>query len=375
MVLLLMLIIPTLVALGFLVFGGKKVTLKEFLTQMGVQVVLMTIVAYAVSCQNTHDTEILNGRVSGKTRDEVSCRHSYQCNCVTSCSSDSKGNQSCSTICQTCYEHSYDVDWDVQTTIGHTIGIDTVDRQGLIKPPRWAAVIIGEPVSISHGYTNYIKGSPDTLFRHQGLTEKYQKQIPGYPGDVYDYYRLNRLVSVGLTLDDAKLWNADLSELNADLGARKQVNIVVLVAKNQPEDYYYALEQAWIGGKKNDVVLVLSVDDTLKIQWVNVMAWTDNKLFQVELRDEVYGSGLQTLNRVSVMKSLAHYVSTSFVRKPMKDFEYLSGLIKPTSGQWIFAMVFGILLSVGLGIFFFKNDVYNEEYQDSYNYRYNRRRF
>lgn len=364
-----MLIIPTFVALGFLYFGGKALTFKEFLTQMAVQVVLMTCVAYGVSCQNTHDTEILNGRVTRKVRDEVSCRHSYQCNCYQSCSSDSKGNQSCTTICQTCYEHSYDVDWDVHTSIGAVIGIDTVDRQGLIEPPRWTKVVIGEPVAVSHGYTNYIKGSPDTLFRHQGLTDKYEKSLPGYPGGIYDYYRLDRLVSVGLTLDDAKLWNADLSELNATLGAAKQVNAVVVVVKNAPAEYFYALEQSWIGGKKNDVVLVISVDDQLKMQWVEVMAWTDNKLFQVELRDEVYGNG-QTLNRTSVIKSLTHYISTAYKRKPMKDFEYLSGLIKPTPGQWIFSMIFGIILSVGLGIFFLKNDVYNEEYEYSYRRRW-----
>ena len=336
---------------------------------MGVQLVLMTCIAYGVSCQNTHDTEILNGRVTGKTRERVGCRHSYSCNCYESCSG-SGNSRSCTTICQTCYEHSYDVDWDVQTTI-ETIGIDTVDRQGLVQPPRWTAVIIGEPVAVSHGYTNYIKGSPDTLFRHQGLEEKYAKSIPGYPGGVYDYYRLNRLVTVGVSLPDAADWNRDLSEINAALGASKQVNMVVVAVKNAPEDYYYALEQSWIGGKKNDVVLVVSVDDSNKIQWTEVMAWTDNKIFQVSLRDQVNAVGM--LERGPIMKALSGSVAALYVRKPMKDFEYLSGLIKPTTGQWVFSMIFGLLLSVGLGIFFYRQDVYNEEYEDSYLYR--RRRY
>jgi hypothetical protein len=45
----------------------------------------------------------------------------------------------------------------------------------------------------------------------------------------------------------------------------------------------------------------------------------------------------------------------------MKDFEYLSGLIKPTTGQWIFAMVFGLILSVGMNIFLEMNDIFDEE--------------
>lgn len=359
MILLTMLIIPTLVALGFLILGGKQITLKEFLTQMGVQVLLMTCIAYGVSCQNTHDTEILNGRVTQKVRERVGCRHSYQCNCYESCSG-SGSSRSCTTICQTCYEHYYDIDWDVRTTINSTISINTVDRQGLIEPPRWTKVIIGEPVAVEHGYTNYIKGSPDSLFRHQGLTEKYVKALPKYPGDVYDYYRLNRLVPIGVNVPDAADWNRDISELNATLGISKQVNIVVVAIKNVPGDYYYALEQYWIGGKKNDVVLVVSLDDANKIQWTEVMAWTDNKIFQVSLRDQVNSIG--TLTREPIIKALANTVGAFYVRKPMKDFEYLSGLIKPTTGQWIFAMVFGLLLSVGLGIYFLRNDVYNEEW-------------
>ena len=85
MILLAMLILPTLVALGFLIFGDKQVSLKEFLTQILVQTVLMACVAYGISCENTHDTEILNGRVSKKAREVVSCEHSYSCNCYTSC--------------------------------------------------------------------------------------------------------------------------------------------------------------------------------------------------------------------------------------------------------------------------------------------------
>jgi hypothetical protein len=237
----------------------------------------------------------------------------------------------------------------------------------LIEPPRWSKVIIGEPVAVTSSYTNYIKGSPDTLFRHQGLIEKYQKSIPGYPGEIYDYYRLNRLVPVGVTVPDAALWNRDLSELNATLGAAKQVNIVVVVTKNAPEDYYYALEQSWIGGKKNDVVLVVSVDDANNIQWTQVMAWTDNKMLHVSLRDQVNAVG--TLAREPIIRALSGSVSAFYVRKPMKDFEYLSGLIKPTPGQWLFSMIFGLVLSIGMGIFVFTQDVFNDE-RGKYGYRH-----
>jgi len=360
MILLVMLLIPVLVDLGFLIFGGKQFSIKKFLVELGVQTAVMAIIAYGISWQNTSDTEVWNGKVSKKAREVVSCEHSYTCNCVTvSCGKD------CSTtICQTCYEHSYDVDWAVYSSIGSRLTIDRVSRQGVAKPSRWDAVEIGESFSETHGYTNYIKGSPDTLFRHQGLTERFKDKLPGYPRQVYDYYKLDRLVTVGAAVDDPKQWNLDLMNLNAELGHWKQVNAIVVVTKNQPDEYFYALEQHWIGGKKNDVVLVIDIDDANKIDWVNIMGWTDNKIFQVALRDEIQQIGV--LNRDLIMKSLHDNIAHNFLRKPMKDFEYLSGMIKPTTGQWIFAMVFGLILSVGMGIFLEKNDIFDEETKRRY---------
>src|SRR5581483_10351865 len=250
--------------------------------------------------------------------------------------------------------------------IGERMTISRVDRQGLSKPRRWEDVVVGEPATVTHGFTNYIKGSPDTLFRHQGLVEKYEKDIPSYPGEVYDYYRVRRLVSQ-VALPDSEAWNKDLAEVNADLGPTKQADVAVVVLSQKPREFYSALEEKWIGGKKNDVVLVIDLDSNGVIDWVEVMAWTDNKIFQVELRDEVYGSGVQHLNRESIIKSIKFYVQRDYVRKHMKDFEYLKGLIRPTTGQWIFAMLLGLIVSVGLGVYFYNEDPFDDDvYQPSF---------
>jgi hypothetical protein len=78
--------------------------------------------------------------------------------------------------------------------------------------------------------------------------------------------RLDRLVTVGMSLPDAQAWNHELARINADLGRPKQVNIVVALALNKPQDWYWALEESWVGGKKNDAVLVVSVDNELHPQ-------------------------------------------------------------------------------------------------------------
>jgi hypothetical protein len=276
-------------------------------------------------------------------------------------------NRSCTTQCDTCYEHhgflrtipGNDYDWDVYTSNGETVTIDRIDRQGVHEPQRYTAVRMGEPTSLTHSYVNYVKASPDSLFRHQGLKEKYASALPAYPGSVYDYYRLDRLVTVGVPVDDARKWNMELMRINADLGRPKQVNMIVVLVKNQPLDYYSALEESWIGAKKNDAVLVVSVDDTMKPQWAQVMAWTTNELFKVKLRDDIMSE--QKLDRDAVMTALANNVRTTYQRKPMKDFEYLSSQITPTSTQWVVTLLIALLVAGVLVWVFQVHDVFNEE--------------
>lgn len=349
--------------------AGLAFALLDGLTLKGLLVIAVSTLVVAgssaliTSCANTYDVEVWNGSVVDKKQVMVPCSHSYPCNCRQSCTGSGQ-NQSCMTVCDTCYDHSHDYDWDVHTTNAETITIDRVDRQGVREPARFRSVVMGEPTAVTHSYKNYVKGSPDSLFRHQGLKEKYAASLPAYPQGVYDYYRLDRLVMQGVALPNPRAWNADLTRINATLGRSKQVNIVLVVVDNKPHDWYYALEESWIGGKKNDAVLVVSVDAALKPQWAEVMAWTTNELFKVKLRDDVMD--LPKVDRDQLMVRVMSAVESYYVRKPMKDFEYLSSQIKPSGLQWSLTLIIALLVAGGLTWFFQVNDVFNER---GYGYR------
>ena len=341
----------------------KGINWKEFGCIFAACAVIAGSAAGIVACSNKHDTEILNGRVTRKWSEHVSCEHDYRCHCHNVCSGSGK-KRSCSEECDTCYEHDYDVDWDVATTVGE-FKIHRVNRQGTKEPSRWTSTVVGEPVSVEHSYDNYVKAAPGTLFRHQGLTEKYAASLPEHPQTIYDYWHVNRLVAVGVNVDDPAGWNTALMELNADLGAAKQANIIVVIVKNQPQDWYYALEEKWIGGKKNDVVLVTSVDDAMKPQWATVMCWTTNELFKVKLRDDVMNDPV--LTRDAAIADLRTNVSQYFVRKPMADFQYLEAEIAPSTTQWVVTLIISLLAGVGLTIFFELNDPFEEGDGDDFN--------
>ena len=361
MVFLTFLIIPLIVCLAAWLLTNK-ITWKEFLVQIGIQLIVLGVMTWMILGSNTSDQEVWNGQIVKKWSAQVSCDHSYKCHCYQSCSNscDSKGHctQSCHEICQTCYEHDYDVEWRAKNNLEEVWYIRTIDRQGLREPPRWTSIQIGEPTSSTHHYENFIKGSPGSLFHKTELTEEELNSIPPYPIDVFDYWKLKRLVQIGVSVPDSKEWNEDISKISADLGFKKQVNIVVVLVKNKPADYFYTLERAWVGGKKNDVIAMIGLDGNNNIQWADTMSLS-NEEFKVYLRNSLIN--LKSFNRGDVIQAIQENVDKFYTRKPMKDFEYLSAAVKPTKVQWVWGMIFGFLLSVGLSFFFYYQDPFGDD--------------
>jgi hypothetical protein len=360
MVFLTLLIIPALVALGFLAFGGKRVSLKEFLVHMAAMLVYTGACCGIIYWRNTHDVEHINGVVTAKRMERVSCRHPYCCRWCESCTTDSKGHQSCHEYCcQTCYDHPYDQDWNVYSNVNRSWSIDTLDRQGLREPPRWTSTQVGEPVTWVHSYENYVKAAPGTLFKRDNREDEKRFKLPEERVEAHDYWHTDQLVQVGIDLADAFMWNRDIERVNGYVGPLKQANLVVVVVRDQPRDYFEALRAKWMGGKKNDVVLVIGVDAEQQIVWADVMAWSYNELIRVEMRDSLVALG--RLDREKVIALAQDNIVRNFDRKHMKDFKYLTASFAPTGTQYVVCLLIGVLLSIGLGVLFYTQDIFGDE--------------
>lgn len=361
MVFLALFAIPLLIAGVTFLVGKHKVTWQEFVLQLAAQAIVAGISVGVIYHNNTSDTEVWNGIVKHKAKEKVSCEHSYCCGWCESCSTDSKGNSSCHQYCcRTCYDHSYDIDWAYYTTDAGRGTISRIDRQGIKEPPRFTKVIVGEPSSSLHSYINYIKAAPDTLFALQGLKEKYQQYLPNYPLGLYDYYKINRLVLVNTNMkpEDIKHWNELISKHSAHLGFKKEVNLVIVLVTGLPQEYLHALEQHWLGGKKNDATLVIGIDNEASIVWAGVLAWTDHELFKVKTRDDILAlSKVNFTNPSDLIGTFADNIGSYYIRKPMRDFEYLSGSVTPTVTQWLVSMIIGLIVAIGLSLFVYHNDI------------------
>ncbi len=347
---LILMILPTIICTVIFLFELKNITWKEFVIQ---NVINMFVIGFCLLIATTgkgHDKEIWNGRVLTKYSEKVSCRHSYSCNCYNDCYTDKDGEH-CTEHCSTCYEHNYDIDWNVHTSLGD-YEIDTIDSQGIKEPPRWTSVVIGEPVSMNKSFVNYVKMNPKSLFVDNVELEKYNKMIPNYP-QLYDYWKINRFINL-FPVANVNAWNTKLSEINRDLNPKKECNINIIAVPEISKDYFYALRNKWIGGKKNDIDVIISVKSDNSIAWVNSLCWTNSSIINVKLRDDI-----QSLNKFdcdSVTKIISDDVEQYYQRKHFRDFKYLQKAINLSTTEFVIITILSVIATIVASVFFIKND-------------------
>jgi hypothetical protein len=357
---LLLFLFPLILATAAMFYFKGKVTIREFLLQTGIVALLILI---SVACSywgKTDDVEIWNGKVTGKARNEVSCRHSYSCNCRQVCTGSGQ-NESCTTVCDTCYEHSYDVDWDVYASTKESVSIDTIDRQGLNMPPRWGAAYVNEPFASRHHFTNYILANPDTvLLGTKGDIEKFKKWIPDYNASVYDYYYHNPVVNMGVPGVDVNVWNWLIREINKELGPTKQVNVNVILVPLNDRSYIIALKDAWKGGKKNDVNVVIGSVDGHTIDFADVVSWSPSGQYKVDIKNRIQDIG--TLDkRDDIQQAIMELTKTEFVRLHMKDMKYLVRSFQPSPlAMWII-FILATLAEIGLTYWTVTNEITDDD--------------
>jgi len=370
MSLFLLLFIPIVLAVGAFLLSKGKIDLRELAVQLGVTL-LIVLVPYGIALYSkTSDTEIWNGVIASKDKSTQHCCHPYCCQTCESCTTDSKGNRSChSYCCRTCYYHSNDVRWDAYSSNGEHVYSDSCNSPSTSEPPRYTVIRIGEPTAVEHSYTNYIKGAPDTLLRRTGQVERFKSKIPPYP-EVYDLYRAQRFIGVNVKLPDPVGLNDRLSEINAKWGAKRKVNVTVIVVKETDQMYLEALKEAWIGGKINDIVVVVGLyDDAETIAWAGVVSWTPSEQIKVDLRNRILD--MEKFGGYRLLTVIEEEVSTKFEHRRISEFEYLNASITPSSTFKLVLGIIVILVNLGMILFFWINDPFDRTFRSSYNgFRY-----
>lgn len=195
------------------------------------------------------------------------------------------------------------------------------------------------PATSTQNVINWVKGSRGTVYRAKGA-DTYQ--VLPYPGlvDTPHGPKQPRVLSSGVPIekDWIKTVEWDMDVLADRVGSSKEAN-PLLYFTNQDQGFVEALKDRWIGGKKNDVIVVVGVKEWPKVDWVDVVAWSKNASFSVETQDALTMVDLS--DREHLMRTLTSLIQTKFERNPMSSFEYLKFEIEIP--HWII-WVSGILL-------------------------------
>jgi hypothetical protein len=348
--------------------------------EVAVQIVFVSLVVsgvwFAGKYGQTHDFEIWNGEVTSKQRDHGHYVESYKCFCHQSCSGTGE-NRSCHEVCQTCYRDHYTVHWYLETTIGD-IRLEYMDRTSRRvydepDPPQYRNARVGEACSAERSYTNYIQAVPESLFNTYSEAElaQFTDLIPVYPR-VHSYYKFDRVLTMGMGDSiNHREWDDYIDRYQKVLGNSHQVNIILLIVNTPDQMYRHALEQAWLGGKKNDVIVLIGSSNYPAIDWVDTITLgrnSGNELMTVEMRDNLMGIGTLEDHKV-VVGSMVRTIEDKFDRKPMSDYEYLKDEIDPPVWVIVLAFFLSVALSIGATIFFHHTDYFDME-QRRYNRRY-----
>ncbi len=369
---------PVIIAAAVMVLLRESITPLEALVQAIIPALIVSLVWWAGRYGSTGDYELWNGELTRKITQQEYCQTGWRdytdnfCTeyrtrqvrdgetCTTYTDSNGKSRRSCTPKYKTQYKYIYS--WErkywLDTNVRETYYIPRVDPQGAYEPPRYTQAFVGEPVAAAKSYTNWLRGASNSIFHEDGKAEeKYQAILPQYPMKIYDYYNVDRIVTVGNVSKPGYLNDMLRVELK-ELGPKKQMNVVfVLVdSKIAGQDFPYAVRRFWQGFKKNDTVVFLGLDgDTLK--WGQVMSWSKKSIFDVSLRDEINSRIDRPVDYVWILNRVTTLGKQHYERREMKEFEYLKSQIPVPTWLTIMALVLSVGGSIGLTALFHHIDL------------------
>jgi hypothetical protein len=185
-----------------------------------------------------------------------------------------------------------------------------------------------EPVQEFRSFSNPFKAS-STVYRFAPVPAGVE--VNPYPGNG-DFFRSDRLVG------GPNVSQLEWDRMNAVLGPTKQVNLILVRFSGKPAEYGKYQEAAWLGGKKNDLVICYGTDSSFTdtATWSYVFGWTEREDVKRNLET------LALTNRVhdSFVPLVFAEVKANYVRKNWHDFDYIT--IQPPLGTmllWIFLLV------------------------------------
>lgn len=339
------------------------ISTKEFFIHIGVvlsSVVLCIVASYGFQYASMGDVQIINGQVTGKEIHKEYCSEWSSCteyHYKQRCHVDSKGKKQCESY--KVFHYPYEFFYNVQSTVGDYT-IHRIDDQGTKVPPRFAMVKNGDIASTESMYMNYIFANKDSIFNKYSedsvLNDPTKmKDIPDYP-EIVDYYNMNRVFnSSGFSVPILPVQDYLEQTLNT-MGARKQVNILVVLYNYEDTKFVQRTLLKWRGGKKNDVLLFYGIDKNLTVRYFSSTSYAEG-MGNAELHSTLRMDNLDKPFSTELVKANVGVIDKKFTRLPAKEFEYLKLNISPSLSAMVISSLLCLVCSIIFGVYLHKEEL------------------
>jgi hypothetical protein len=218
------------------------------LAGLAVSLIVAGATFYGPMYWQASDLELLSGSVVEKKRVYDPETETYDCG------KDSKGNT------QTCTRTIPRWRWDVISDIDND-KFSEYTRQSVRSPEIYSRTQIGDPYTASHRFLNFQNVSESSVLLDRESAGEYVGWLPEYP-QIYAGFKVQRGFSTS-PLVDQRVLSSMINVAHKRWGPMHGVNVIVVVIGPQTDatKFFYALKSKWKGGKKNDAVLIVRVDE------------------------------------------------------------------------------------------------------------------
>lgn len=364
---------PVVFAISVKIFKPNLINWTEMFTQIFLCLILVVISWNAFRYADAWDTELWNGSISSTEAIKRNCNQSWSMSRDSFCTNQMSkqvrdypddevcttrdGKKSCTKTPRYHTEYRSIFPWERRyfvksENLKKEWEIPREDRQGERYPLAFTQLQVGDPVSITHQYVNWIKGAVESIFHEDNqIEQQYVDLIPNYPIALYDQFKVDRVLSVGVKVPDLPDWNYQLGKILGTLGPERQMNAIIVIVDATIADIKYAraVRRAWGGFKKNDAVVFLGVNPASNtLVWTEVLSWSKKDIFNSTLRSKIAEGFGKPLDKVSILNNINAVGMSSYERRSMEEFEFLKDQIPVPTWLIILCSVLSIGGSIGL---------------------------
>lgn len=342
-------VLPILVGLYFW-WKSDQVVWWEWIAG-GVIALLMAALIHAIAlAAQCYDQEILSGAVISadhhpwwQSREKVDDYQTY---------TDSKGNTHSRKI-GSHYEYtSHPERWECEAYFGPHAGSRTYDideaffrsiankfcngeltattpyKSGFHKGDKHVYVAENRtgyclPVTTKMSFENRIKAAP-SLYSYAPVPK--DAKVFKYPS-CSDPFKSDRLLGTAASSIPAR----DFDILCSSVGQIKKVNLIMIGFGDAGSEIAHLQEAAWVGGKKNDLVICYGGKDAQKPSWTYVFGWTDKTIVKANLQTIMFDSPIDA----TILPKIRAEVVKNYEIKQWNDFNYLE-VEPPTWSYWVY---------------------------------------